>query len=367
MNFPHRRAKVTGWRHQAKRPAMPAPPNARLIIDTAALAANWRRLAAAGGAASCGAAIKADGYGLGAVGIANAVVAAGCRDLFVAHWHEVAALDGLADDVRIAVLHGVGSDEMPAALASRAVPVLNTPDQVALWKPTGRPCDVMVDTGINRLGLSPEDAVSGLLDGLALDTLHSHLACAETPVHPLNALQQARFAALAARIPARRHALANSAGIALGSGYHFTLTRPGIGIYGGGDAPGGGRLLPVASLAARILQMRELAAGETVGYGATFTAARPMRLAIVALGYADGYPRALSGGHGLARIDGQPCPGVGRISMDLAAFDVTDAADVDEGAFLDVDFDLAAISAATGRTEYELLTGLGARYAREYR
>jgi alanine racemase len=367
MNFPRGRAKVTRACDQAKPLAMPAPPNARLIVDTAALVANWRRLAAAGGPAACGAAVKADGYGLGAVGVANALVAAGCRDLFVAHWHEVAALDGLPTDVRIAVLHGVGPDEMSAAMASRAVPVLNTPEQVALWKPTGRPCDVMVDTGINRLGLSADEAVSGLLDGLAIDTLHSHLACAETPAHPLNAQQQARFAVLAARIPARRQALANSAGIALGPGYHFSLTRPGIGLYGGGDAPGGGRFLLVARLAARILQMRDLAAGETVGYGATFTAPRPMQLAIVALGYADGYPRALSGGHGLARVDGRPCPGVGRISMDLAAFDVTGAGHVEEGGFLEVDFDLAAIAAATGRTEYELLTGLGARYAREYR
>jgi alanine racemase len=345
---------------------MPAPPNAHLIVDTAALVANWRRLAAAGGAAACGAAIKADGYGLGAVGIAGALVAAGCRDLFVAHWHEVAALDGLPDNVRIAVLHGVGPAEMPAALASRAAPVLNTPEQVLRWKPTGRPCDVMVDTGINRLGLSPQDAVSGLLDGLALDTLHSHLACAETPDHPLNAVQRDRFAALAARIPARHHALANSGGIAMGPGYHFTLTRPGIGLFGGGDAPGGGRFRPVASLQARILQVRHVAAGDRIGYGATFTAPRPMRLAVVALGYADGYPRALSG-HGMARVGGQPCPGVGRISMDLAAFDVTDAASIHEDDFLDVDFDLAATAAATGRTEYELLTGLGARYARVYR
>jgi alanine racemase len=345
---------------------MPAPPNARLIVDTTALVANWRRLAAAGGAAACGAAVKADGYGLGAVGVAEALVAAGCHDLFVAHWHEVAALAHLPAAVRIAVLHGVSPAEMPAAVVSRAVPVLNTPAQIALWKPTGRPCDVMVDTGINRLGLSPAEAVSDLLDGLALDTLHSHLACAETPGHPLNALQRDRFSALAARIPARRHALANSGGIGLGPGYHFTLTRPGIGLYGGGEAPGGGRLHPVARLQARILQIRPVAAGDSVGYGATFIAAGPMRLAIVALGYADGYPRALSG-KGMARAGGRPCPGIGRISMDLAAFDLTDAPGVVEGGFLDVDFDLGAIATATGRTEYELLTGLGARYARDYR
>lgn len=345
---------------------MPAPQNARLRVDTAALVANWRRLAAAGRGAACGAAIKADGYGMGAVEVARALVAGGCRDLFVAHWHEVAALDTLPQGVRISVLHGVGPSEMAAATTSRAVPVLNTPAQVALWKPTGRPCDVMVDTGINRLGLAPDDAVSGLLDGLALDTLHSHLACAETPSHPLNAVQRDRFAALVGHFPAQRHALANSGGVALGPTYCFGLTRPGIGLYGGGEAPGGGRFLPVASLAARVLQLRSVAAGDSVGYGGTFTASRPMRLAIVALGYADGYPRSLSG-LGLAHVGGHPCPGIGRVSMDLAAFDVTDAPDLHEDEFLDVNFDLAGTAAASGRTEYELLTGLGARYARDYR
>jgi alanine racemase len=347
---------------------MQSPPNAHLIVDTAALAANWRVFANASGGADCGAAIKADGYGLGARAVADTLVAAGCRDLFVAHWHEVAALESLPANVRIRVLHGVGPAEMPAALASRAVPVLVTAAQVAAWKPSRRPCDVMVDTGMNRLGLSPAEALSGLLDGLALETLHSHLACAETPGHSLNESQRAAFADLAARIPAKRYALANSAGLTLGDGYRFSLSRPGIGLYGGGAAPAGARLLPVAGIAARILQCRDVAAGATIGYGATFTATRPMRIAIVALGYADGYPRSLSNA-GTALADDTVCPGVGRISMDLAAFDVTDADPrlVAEDSFLTIDFDLARTAAESGRTEYELLTGLGARYARIYR
>ncbi|MBC7520480.1 MAG: alanine racemase [Sandarakinorhabdus sp.] len=347
---------------------MQSPPNAHLIVDTAALADNWRVFAAASGPADCGAAVKADGYGLGARAVADALVAAGCRDLFVAHWHEVAALESLPAGVRINVLHGVAAAEMPAALASRAVPVLVTAAQVAAWKPTGRPCDVMVDTGLNRLGLSLAEAVSGLLDGLALDTLHSHLACGEIPGHPLNETQRAAFADLAARIPARRHALANSGGLTLGDGYRFSLSRPGIGLYGGGAAPAGARLLPVAGLAARIVQCRDVAAGATIGYGATYTAARPMRIAIAALGYADGYPRSLSNA-GAALVGGKVCPGVGRISMDLSAYDVTDVDPraVEEDSFLTIDFDLARTAAASGRTEYELLTGLGARYARIYR
>jgi alanine racemase len=344
------------------------PPNARLTVDTAALVANWRVFAAASGPAACGAAIKADGYGLGAAGVARALVAAGCRDLFVAHWHEVPSIEAVAGDADIRVLHGVGPSEMPFAMASRAVPVLVTPAQVTAWKPSGRRCDVMIDTGLNRLGLSPEQALSGLLDGLEIDTLHSHLACAETPDHPLNEIQRRRFADLAARIPARRHALANSGGITLGPQYAFGLTRPGIGLYGGGAAPAGTSLRPVAGLAARILQLRSVAPGDSIGYGATFTVPRPLRIAVVALGYADGYPRSLSNA-GLALVGDTRCPGVGRISMDLAAFDVT-AADprlLAEDGWLDVNFDLAATSAASGRTEYELLTGLGARYARVYR
>ena len=340
------------------------PRNARLTIDTAALVANWRRFAKAGGAAACGAAVKADGYGVGARASAQALVAAGCRDLFVAHWHEVEALTGI--DARIAVLHGVGADEMATALASPAVPVLATPAQVAAWKPTGRPCDVMVDTGLNRLGLSPGEALSGLLDGLQLDTLHSHLACAEIAGHPRNELQRARFADLAARIPARRHALANSGGIGLGPGYHFALTRPGIGLYGGGLAPDGGGLAAVVALSARILQLRTVVAGDPIGYGATFTAPHDLRIAVVALGYADGYVRSLSNA-GAALAGDVRCPAVGRVSMDMAAFDVSAAPALSEGDFLDIDFDLAATAAASGRSEYELLTGLGARYARVYK
>ncbi len=343
-----------------------APPSARLIVDTAALVANWRAFAVASGPATAGAAIKADGYGLGAVAVLGALAGAGLRDAFVAHWAEVAALGAIPAGVRVAVLHGVAPNEMAAALASPARPVLVTPGQVAAWRATGRPCDVMVDTGLNRLGLTPEDAVSGLLDGLAIDTLHSHLACAEQPDHPLNEAQRADFAALVPRIPARRHALANSGGIVLGRDYCFDLTRPGIGLYGGGARPNGMALHPVAALAARVVQLRDVPAGDTVGYGATFVASRPTRLAVVALGYADGYPRG-SSGQGWAVVDGVRCPQVGRVAMDLTAFDVTDAGAVAEGMMIEIGFDLAALSAASDRSEYELLTGLGRRYARVYR
>ncbi len=343
-----------------------APSHARLIVDTAALAANWQRFARASGAADCGAAIKADGYGLGASAVARSLSAAGCRHFFVAHWREVAAIEPWPDAARLSVLHGVTPDDMEFACTSRAVPVLVTPAQVMAWRPTGRSCDVMVDTGMNRLGLDMAAAQSGLLDGLSIGTLHSHLAVSEDPGHPLNDRQRLAFAALAGRIPADRYALANSAGIGMGAGYHFSLTRPGIGLFGGGPPPDGKPLHSVAGIAARILQCRDVAVGESIGYGARFVARRPTRIAVVALGYADGYPRSLTN-CGAALVDGVRCPVAGRVTMDLTAFDVTDAAPVLENDWLTIDFDLGVTAAAAGHTEYELLTGLGDRYARTYR
>lgn len=338
------------------------PANLRLTVDTAALAANWRALAAGG--AATGAAVKADGYGLGARVVVDTLAAAGCRDFFVASWGEAAALGPCFDqlgmsEARLAVLHGVQAGELAAALASPAVPVLNTPAQVAAWRTTGRSCDVMVDTGINRLGLSPADAVSGLLDGLTVDTLHSHLACAEAPGHAMNAVQLAAFRAVVAAVRPARASLAASAGIALGPDYAFDLTRPGIALYGGRGSR------PVAIVAARVVQVRSVVAGDTVGYGATWAAARDSAIAVVNLGYADGYARAL-GSAGTVVAGGVRCPVVGRVSMDLIAADVT-AADVAEGDWVRVDVDLARAAATTGRSEYELLTGLGRRYAREGR
>ena len=330
------------------------PANLRLTIDPTALVANWRALALPG--AATGAAVKADGYGLGAARVVAPLAAAGARDFFVASWDEAAALGAMPPDTRLAVLHGVQDGEVATAVASAAVPVLNTPAQVAAWRATGRPCDIMVDTGLNRLGLTPGEALSGLLDGLTIDTLHSHLACAETPGHPLNAAQLAAFGTVVAAVPARRASLAASAGIALGRDYAFDLTRPGIALYGGRGSR------PVAELAARVVQVRPLAAGATVGYGATWRAAGDCRVAIVNLGYADGFACAL-GPDGALLAGDRRCPVVGRVSMDLLAADVT-GVDVGEGDWLRVDFDLARAAAATGRSEYELLTGLGHRYAR---
>lgn len=338
----------------------------RLILDGTALVANWRWLAHCA-AAPAGAAVKADGYGLGAGDVTRRLAEAGCRDFFVATWAEADAIEALAPEGQIAVLHGVREEDMPSALASRARPVLNTPAMVARWKAAapGRPCDVMVDTGMNRLGLSVEEACSGLLDGLRIDVLMSHLACADEVDSAMNARQRASFADVAGRIRSERRSLANSAGICIGADYGFDLVRPGLALYGGiPRAEAAGHIAPVARIEAQILQVRDVQPGQTIGYGATFTATRAMRVAILNLGYADGYLRAFAG-QGKARHGDVECPLVGRVSMDLVAVDLA-AADVAEGDWLEIDYRLESAARATGLSQYELLTGLGSRYQRRW-
>jgi len=336
----------------------------RLHLDGTALVANWRWLAAQGGA-SCGAAIKADGYGLGARDVAARLAAAGCRDFFCATWGEAAALQSLPEGTRLSVLHGVRAEDLGAARASAARPVLNSVAQIARWRDAGGgACDVMVDTGMNRLGLSIEEAMGGALIGLEIDTLMSHLACADEPDHALNARQLAAFQDIRDRIPARRYSLANSAGILLGRDYGFDLTRPGIALYGGVPVPAATGIRPVAAIEAQVLQIRPVAAGQTVGYGATWQAPDDRRIALLNLGYADGYMRLFAPG-AFATAGDQRLPLVGRISMDLIAVDVTDAV-VGEGDWLGLDFDLPRLSARSGLSQYELLTGLNPRFERRW-
>ncbi len=340
---------------------IPAP--LRLRLDGDALVQNWRTLDRMSGTAACGAAVKANGYGLGAIGVASRLADAGCRDFFVSNWQEAADLAPLG--LTVSVLHGVREEDMPAAAAGFARPVLNTAAQVARWKAAGGgACDVMVDTGMNRLGVSADDIAGGLLDGLSIETLMSHLACADEDV-AMNERQRVAFAALAGRTSARRMSLANSAGIAL-EGYAFDLTRPGLALYGGIPRTQLGEAIrPVVTPEAQILQRRRVVAGDTVGYNATWTASRVTEVAIINLGYADGYFRGFSD-RGSAVVDGKRVPVIGRVSMDLLAIDVTAVADIEEGARIAFGFALPDAAALSGMSQYELLTGMGARYSRSW-
>lgn len=338
----------------------------RLRILPEALIANWRWLAARSGTAACGAAVKADGYGLGARDVLRHLSAAGCRDFFTATWAEAAALMPLPEGVSLSVLHGVGESDLVAARTLPARPVLNSLEQVARWRTAGegRPCDVMVDTGMNRLGLRVEEAMSGALDGLAIETLLSHLASADED-SDLNTRQLEAFATIRQAIPARRYSLANSAGICLGADYAFDLTRPGLALYGGtprGEAHG--HIRQVAFPEARVLQVRDVRDGETVGYGATWTARRHSRVVVANMGYADGFLRCHAGSGGGATWQGQELPLIGRVSMDLIAFDASDALAIGEGHWLTLGYDLVSTAARSGLSQYELLTGLGGRFER---
>jgi alanine racemase len=338
----------------------------RLKIDGDALVWNWRWLARMSGRAACGAAVKADGYGIGARETLRRLGSAGCRDFFVATWAEAEDLMPLLGDASLSVLHGLAEEELEHAAGSRAKPVLNTPAQVQRWRGVGqgRACDVMIDTGMNRLGLSADDVAAGLLDGLEIDTLMSHLASADEDAAS-NARQLGAFIAVAAKVPARRLSLANSAGICLGEDYAFGLTRPGLALYGGiPRREATGNVRQVVRPEAQIVQRRTVRAGEGVGYNATFTAEREMELAILNVGYADGYLRGFSG-TGRARIGDGFAPVVGRVSMDLTAIQV-DAPDLKEGDWVELEYDLPAASAQSGLSQYELLTGLGRRYRREW-
>jgi alanine racemase len=336
----------------------------RLTLDRGALAHNWRWLAGRAGVA-CGAAVKADGYGLGAAEATETLYEAGCRDFFVSTWAEAAVLGDLPDDASLVVLHGVGPDDVDAAQASKARPVLNTVEQVWRWKQVApdRPCDVMIDTGINRLGLRPDEMAT--LDGLNIDTLHSHLACADED-SPMNGRQLAAFRELRQSVPARRYSLANSAGICIGRDYSFDLVRPGLALYGGVPRrEGEGQIRQVARVEAQVVQRRTIRSGETCGYGATYRAEGDVEAAIVNIGYADGYLRSFSS-RGTAFAGEYALPVLGRVSMDLVALGCDAVPELKEGDWVDIDYDLPTAAEQSGLTQYELLTTLGSRFERRW-
>jgi len=336
----------------------------RLTVDSSAIQENWRWLQERAGVPA-GAAVKADGYGLGARETVEALLKAGCRDFFVSSWAEAEGLGNLPEQTNVLVLHGVGPDDVGAAARVCARPCLNTPRQVARWREIApdRPCDVMIDTGMNRLGLRPTHI--NLLDGLKIDTLHSHLACADEEC-PLNEMQLERFRAVVGRVPARRYSLANSAGIGLGRDYSFDLVRPGISIYGGIQRPDfEGIIRQVARIEAQVVQRRTIHKGESCGYGATYNAQEDTEAAVLNIGYADGYLRSFSS-HGSAFLGEVALPVLGRVSMDLLAVGVDAAPEVSEGDWVEIDYDLPTASKQSRLSQYELLTTLGSRFERRW-
>lgn len=371
-------------------PAFSARP--RLTIDLNAVAANWRfyaeRLAPAGAEAS--AVVKADGYGLGAVAVARRLQRAGCRVFWVANAEEGAALrPALGPGPRIFVLGGPTPEELGLFAPFGLSPVLNARWQVEAWagaRPEGddRGAALHVDTGLNRLGLTAGE-VEGLLAEPALlarcgvDHVMSHLACSAEPDHPMNAAQRGRFEALWAKLAPRlagrpagafglTRSLAASAGALLGPAYAYDIARIGVGLYGGAPLNTGGPDLAVSiRLEAPILQVRPLAPGDHVGYGATYEAKSPRLAGVVAAGYADGFLRAGSG-RGYGVLAGRRAPILGRISMDLITLDVTEAGDAARvGALVELLGPAAGLeepSRLAGSFAYEVLTRLGPRCVR---
>ena len=336
----------------------------RLTLDRSALQHNWRWLQDRAGVPA-GAAVKADGYGLGARETLAALHEAGCRTFYVSTYAEAAELGDVPGDSALVVLHGPGPDDAGEAARSAARPVLNSVEQVRRWKQLApdRMCDVMVDTGMNRLGLRADEV--GAIDGLAIDTLHSHLACADEDT-AMNQGQLQAFRALAPSVGAKRFSLANSAAICLGRDYSFDLVRPGLSIYGGiPRAEAQESIRQVARVEAQIVQRRTIRAGESCGYGATFTAAADTEAAILNIGYADGYLRGFSA-RGSAFSGEFALPVLGRVSMDLIAIGCDSAPGLKEGDWVELDYDLQTASEASGLSQYELLTTLGRRFERDW-
>ncbi|MEO9469228.1 alanine racemase [Parasphingorhabdus sp.] len=338
------------------------PATARLRLDKDALVQNWQTLDRLSGTASAGAAVKANAYGLGARNVTRFLIEAGCHDFYVANWREAAEISELmVDNACLSVLNGIRDEDMAFALNMSAKPVLNSIEQVRRWAPTGRPCDIMINSGMNRLGINRDDLEQADLGTLAIDQVMSHMASADEDVSQ-NADQLAQFRSALESINGQRVSLANSAAIALGSDYHFDCTRPGLSIYGGKPRPELESLIQqVATPQAQILQVRELQPGDKLGYNAQYTAQRIHRIAILAMGYADGYLRAFSN-NGQFSHQGNALPVLGRVSMDLIAVDLSADDSLREGGWLDCSYDLLQASRDTGLSQYELLTNLGQRF-----
>jgi alanine racemase len=357
-----------------------------LTIDLAALTENWRMLKRRATPAECAGVVKADAYGCGLKAVTGALADAGCRTFFVAHLDEARQVRAVAPDADVYVLNGFMPGMAPAFAQAQARPVIGSLGELAEWQAflsaTGwnGGAALQVDTGMNRLGIEPTEAIAVASrlqrENHGLTLLMSHFACADTPSHPLNQRQISLFQELRLAFRGVPASLANSAGILLGTASHCDMVRPGIALYGGNPVPGRDNpMRTVVELKGRVAQVRGVKKGDTVGYGGVWSAKRPTRIAVVAVGYGDGYQRAASGTdkHRGAEVvvAARLCPVVGRVSMDLMTVDITD---LPEGAVRRGDLvtliggpiGIDQLAARTGTIGYEVLTNLGRRYHRFY-
>lgn len=347
-----------------------------LTVSLSALAHNWRTLRDAAPLAEIAAVIKADAYGLGLPPIAAKLKTLGCATFFVATIDEGRTLRGVVGAApRIFVLNGLPPGATSAFTVYGLTPVLGCLDEIREWADMGRrPAALHVDTGMRRVGLSPDELAllsgdTALLARLEITLILSHLSCGDDAGHPANRVQLSRFRSALARLPSAPASLAASGGIFLDREFHFDLVRPGIAIYGGNPLTGmPNPVRSTISLTAEVLGARTIAKGEAVGYSGTFTATRETRLAVCNIGYADGILRALSN-RGVAYVGDIACPYAGRVSMDLLTIDVTSVAPhlIARGSPVEIigpHMSLEDMAALAGTANYEVLTGLGNRFIR---
>ncbi len=364
----------------------------RLTVDLAALTENWRDMARRSGKARAAAVVKADAYGTGIEDAGEALYLAGARDFFVATVDEGVTLRLYAPEARIFVLAGIWPGTERRFFENDLVPVISSEEQLAFWMAVladygDYPCALHVDTGFNRLGLAMDDAIA-LADDVSRPAsfspvlVMSHLACGDDHSSPMNRQQLESFRSVSDAYEGIDSSLAASAGVFLGSDYHFDMTRPGISLYGGEAVNGmANPMRPVVTAEARVIQVRTVRAGESVSYGRAMKLTRDSRLAIVSAGYADGYMRSQSSGGvplrqvlpqgGQGFIAGRKVPVAGRITMDLTIFDVTDLPDnaVVAGDYVELfgkNVAVDDVARASGTIGYEILTSMGLRHERRH-
>lgn len=354
---------------------------ARLTVRLGGLKANYREVARLAGKATVAPVVKADGYGTGMAEAARALADIGADTFFVARIEEGVGLRKVLPRARIFVLDGLVTGTAALYRANNLAPVLNSLEEISEWSAVARDARtefdaaIQVDTGMNRSGLARAETdtlaaeAAKRLSGIKLSLVLSHLACSDDPEHAMNRTQLERFRAILAKFPSAPASLAASAGVGLGQDYAFDMVRPGLALYGGNPQPA----LPnpyrvVAVLTGRVLQVRRVDRGDSVGYGATFTAGKPLKLVTVSLGYADGLARILAA-RGVASLGGVRMPFAGRISMDLAVLDATNVPDAACKRGAEVEFfgdtiSLEEVADAAHTMSYEILTGICPRVPR---